>query len=35
MMPTLHTIQSILLGWMHHYHDAALWIERNGPASDK
>jgi hypothetical protein len=35
MMPTLHTIQSILLGWMHRYHDAALWIERNGPASDK
>ncbi|PZU06993.1 hypothetical protein [Sphingomonas sp.] len=35
MMPTLHMIQSTLLGWMHRYHDAALWIERNGPASDK
>jgi hypothetical protein len=35
MTNALHTIQSTLFGWMHHYHNAALWIERNGPASDK
>jgi hypothetical protein len=34
-MSFLHTVQITLLGWMHRYHDAALWIERNGPASDK
>lgn len=35
MTDMLRATQSTLWGWMRHYHNAALWIERNGPASDK
>ncbi|MDO6415954.1 hypothetical protein Q4F19_16310 [Sphingomonas sp. BIUV-7] len=32
---SLHSLKAVLLEGMRHYHGAALWIERNGPASDK
>jgi hypothetical protein len=35
MTDALHSAQTTLYGWMRHYHNAALWIERHGPASDK
>jgi len=31
----LHLTQVTALRWMGHYHDAAIWLERHGPASDK